>query len=43
MPDHLQSRVTDQHPGKAKTGFGLGSVLLILLVVGVIAAILLLT
>ena len=43
MPDHLQSRANDQHPGKAKGSFGVSSVVIILVVVGVVAAILMLT
>ncbi len=43
MPDHIQSRADDQHPGKAKSGFGLSSVVIVLVIVGVVAAILMLT
>ena len=44
MPDHLQSRSDDMHPGKGKSSkFGLSSVLIAISLVVVVAAILILT
>ena len=43
MPDHIQSRTNDQHPGKGKSGFGLVGWGIGLVLIGVVAAILLLT
>lgn len=43
MPDHIQSRSDDMHPGKAKRHFTLGNALIFLVIAGTIAAIVLLT
>jgi len=44
MPDHIQSRNDDMHPGKSKSSrFGVSSVVIILALVAVVAVILILT
>lgn len=43
MPDHIQSRTNDQHPGKGKSGFGLFGWGIALVLVAVVAAILLIS